>query len=186
MKPAARKYSKFLLWLAIILLVIAGFWLHGRLGYKNTIPADIQSELRFKAAYPQPAIVDSASYDYQSGSGILSYGLNFVGTKLTVNEQQPPPSVTADPQGYLKALGIKPTAQFNSPIGPVAITAVYSDEHPVVNGGVGPQPVKSEPIGQSAISLTNQGTLLIIRPSGNQTLTIDQWKSLFSKLKNSP
>jgi hypothetical protein len=152
----------------LVLLILAGTYYYLQ-SNKNPLPADIKQQVDFKVIYPSSSngSLDSSGYVYQPTEKTLNYNLINSGNKIVFTEQLAPNSVGSGNQVYYAALGIHPYAQFESKLGPVALTKFYKA------GSLTSQ-------GQSGI-LVAQGTLLIAHPDKN--LTNDQWKRLFDSLK---
>lgn len=93
--------------------------------------------------------------------------MSFAGTNLVVSQQPAPESLGLNDQPYYPAIGIHPYAQFKTSLGTVALTKFW-------------QSATLTPTGQSAI-LASQGTMLVAH--SENSLTNQQWKSLFDSLK---
>jgi hypothetical protein len=158
--------------LAVLLfLIIAGA---GTLFYvtkksKSPLPSDIKEHVSFKIIYPSThsAHIDKNSFVYQAKQKVLTFNVEFAGTKIAYSEQAVPDNLGSDTQAYYPALGIHPYAQFKSNIGQVALTKFWQ------SGSLKPE-------GQSAVIASND-TFLIAH--SNKSLSNTQWKDLFQNLK---
>lgn len=161
-RPNWRKVATVLL---IILAVALLSWLVVNRDTSN-IPAGVKRQLPFKAAYAA-AVTD---YKYDQSQKALSFTVNYDGRKVAVTEQSLPENLSSGSQFYFQALGIRPTAQFTSNIGPVALANFY-------------KPGSLEYNGQAGVAVAGR-TLVIANLSGKQEkLTNDQWKRFFDSLK---
>lgn len=134
----------------------------------NPLPSDIKNQLSYKAVYPPSGlgtIIDS--YQYNQNDRVLTFSLRKFDTKIVFVEQKAPESLGANGQVYFPAIGIHPYAQFQSKIGPAALTKFYK------SGNL-------EQFSQSGV-LYSEGTLVWVGSQKN--LTNDQWKTLFDGLK---
>lgn len=165
----SRKYAliMFAIGLALIGASLALLFFNAQ---KVQIPKAITSQLNYKAIYPSsngsaPVPTD---YVYKADENSLTFSTTSPsGVKITIVEQPAPDSLGSDGQVYYPALGIHPYAQFQSKIGPVALTKFW------LTGSL-------EPLGQTAI-LAAQGTMLVARPEKN--LTNAEWKDFFDTLR---
>lgn len=135
----------------------------------SPLPASIKDRVGFKAAYPPKhvASIDASTYKYQPDQKVLTFTSRFDGADITFSEQPAPPSLGSGTQVYYPALGIHPYAQFNTRLGPVALTKFW-------------QSGSLKPAGQAAV-LASDGTLIIAH--SDQDLTNQQWQDLFDNLK---
>lgn len=154
------------------LLAVGLIFLFFQIHDTSTIPSRIRQQLSFKTIYPPASNLtpDQNSFNYQSDQKSLSFNVHYQGLEVSFTEQPAPDSLASGSQVYFQSLGLHPTAQFESKVGPVAIANFY-------------KPGTLESNGQAAI-LVAQGTMVIAHPvDNNQKLANDQWKSLFDSLK---
>ncbi|HSX45803.1 MAG TPA: hypothetical protein VLG27_02230 [Candidatus Saccharimonadia bacterium] len=153
---------------AIILLIGAGGAFYITHSYKNPLPANIKSQVSYKAIYPSKTKqIDPASYDYRPDQKTLTFIANVAGNNIVFTEQPAPESLGSAGQIYYPALGIHPYAQFATKLGPVALARFW-------------QSGSLKPAGQSGI-LASGGTFLTAHSDKNLTNT--EWKDLFDSLK---
>lgn len=172
LKTSPRSKKVYLAIIAfIVLTTLSSYAIHNRATAKNPFPLAIRNQVTFKIIYPSPAQsaaqIDRTSYDYLAEQKVLTYKLNFSGLELIVSQQPAPISLGTDDQAYYPALGIHPYAQFKTKLGQVALTKFWESS-------------TLKPNGQSGILLT-KGTLVTVHTA--DTLTNEQWKSLFDTLK---
>lgn len=167
--------------LAVLAGIFAVWYVIGHRSHPNPIPESVKSQVQFQTIYPTTGEVNDQSFNYVAEQGVLYYKTAYQGKDLVISEQSAPPlkNGIAD---YASLLGLKPTSQFDTKNGHVYVVNVYTEEHPVINNGQGPQPVVSDPIGQSAI-LIDKGTMFIARLNDKSQLSADQWKAFFNSLK---
>ncbi len=161
--------KKLLISVAIVLIFAAGaFFLISRLSNKNPLPTSIKSGISYKVIYPsKTAQIDISSYQYQPSDKTLTFKVNASGKAIIFTEQPAPATLGSGSQVYYPALGIHPYAQFQTDLGPVALTKFY-------------QSGTLELAGQAAV-LASGGTLLFA--NSKQSLSNDEWKNLFDSLK---
>ena len=157
-----------LTFIAVLFFLTAGLILAFQLLPHNPLPDNINKQVRYKVIYPsQTGQIDPNSYKYQTEQKTLSYKINRNGGEIVFTEQPAPEALGTGSQPYYPAISIHPYAQFNTNLGPVALTKFY-------------QPGSFKQVGQAAV-LASGGTLLIANSQKN--LTNEQWKELFDSLK---
>lgn len=154
--------------LILLALGLAGWWLIQNRG-GSTIPGEIKSQLSFRSVYA-PADWQPQTFNYVDQQKTLSFKFKFEGSDMVATEQPAPDSLVSGSQVYFQGLGIRPTAQFATRAGQVAIANFY-------------QTGTLEASGQAGILLADK-TMVIIQPTDPQKkMTNDQWKRLFDGLK---
>ncbi|MBX4197196.1 hypothetical protein KW801_01410 [Candidatus Saccharibacteria bacterium] len=168
-----KRFKKFKLAILLPIIVVLGglafYWLYIKDQNANPLPDSLKNQISYKVVYPtsKTGTVDKDSYQYQVDQKTLTYSFNSAETKIVFIEQPAPASLGTGNQVYFPAIGVHPYAQFQSKLGPVALTKFY-------------QSGSLKSAGQSAI-LVAEGTMVIAHP--NQDLTNTQWKVLFDGLK---
>jgi hypothetical protein len=156
---------------AVFMALIAGLiiiFFFSKSAGGDPIPPAIKSQLSYRAIYPNGyGQIQSNSYKYQPSNKTLSYKLHVYDSGIVFTEQPAPESLGKNGQPYYPAIGLHPYAQFQTELGPVALTKFY-------------QSGSLQPVGQSAV-LASGGTLLIA--NSQKSLTNQQWKNLFNSLK---
>ncbi len=159
--------------LVLSLLAVAGlaallFGIYRVIQSKNPLPPDIKKQLSFAAIYPgDTKSIDANSYSYKTDDKSLSYELHLGDKRVAITEQPAPESLVDPGQIYYQSLGVRPYAQFQSRLGPVALVKFYE-------AGT----LKAQ--GQTAI-LSVKGMLLLAHP--DKDLTNAEWKNFFNSLK---
>lgn len=168
LKSISFKMALVLMSLGAVILIVAiiFFFLNQS---KNPIPASIQTKLGYKAIYPSPnsSYRSSSTYDYNPEDKSLTFSSKTLsGVSVTIVEQPAPDSLSAGGQVYYPAIGIHPYAQFQSKLGPVALTKFWQAD-------------TLSPQGQTAVLAVN-GTLFLAHP--DKDLTNAEWKDFFNNL----
>lgn len=132
------------------------------------IPSDIKKQVKYKIIYP-PAdtITDKGSIEYKAEDDTLTFNAKTAGANVVIVEQPAPDSLSANGQVYFPALNVHPYAQFQSSVGPVALTKFW-------------QVGSLDPGGQTAI-LAAEGTMVLAKP--DKDLTNAEWKDFFNSFK---
>jgi hypothetical protein len=167
-RAKTKTRSKKLLFIPALIFILAGcIFLLAHKQAKNPLPPAIKSRISYRFVYPAKTnSISQVSYKYQADQSVLTFSSHAEGTKVVFIEQPAPASLGAGNQIYFPAIGIHPYAQFQSKLGPVALTKFY-------------KPNTLDPAGQTGI-LAAHGTLVIAHP--DKDLSNDQWKNLFNSL----
>lgn len=157
--------------IVLALVFACGFWFWQNRDTSN-IPGSIKSQLPFKAVYAPAGTVAQDSYTFEAERKALIFSLKFDDTDIIITQQPAPDNLAIGSQVYFQALGLRPTAQFATKVGAVAVANFYK------TGTL-------EPAGQTAVLLADDNkTLVLAKPKEpNQKLSNDQWKKLFESLK---
>jgi hypothetical protein len=152
----------------MLLLLGGGLALYNRIVNKSPIPAAVQAKLAYKPIYPKNQSSDDVgNFLYKDEDKTLTFITKTAsGTNITIVEQPVPDSLSSGDQVYYPALGLHPYAQFQSKLGPVALTKFWK------SGTL-------EPVGQTAV-LASKGTLLLASP--DKDLSNAEWKEFFNSL----
>lgn len=155
--------------ISVIVISAAGVLIYELLQPKNPVPTKIKKQISYKVIYPPSSTIvnPNSGYEYKTEDKTLTFSSKSSGATIVLVQQPAPDTLSANGQVYYPALGIHPYAQFQSKLGPVALTKFWKSS-------------SLEPAGQSGVLATN-GTLLIAR--SDKDLTNAQWKDFFDTLK---
>ncbi|HET7827277.1 MAG TPA: hypothetical protein VFK97_00220 [Candidatus Saccharimonadales bacterium] len=163
--PKKETLIKLLVWALIIGCVIA-WW---KWPAKNTIPADIRSQLNFHAVYPTKNY-DPNGFHYIASSHALWFSATESGIKVLVTEQSLPANSgdnpAQDPGQMLNQLGVRYFSQIQSKLGVISVAKFWTRSY--------------DPNGQTAI-LGTKGTLVLAHPV--KDLSQNQWVQFFNSLR---
>lgn len=153
----------------LLLVLLSTFFYLAKQSYSNPLPEEIKKSLDRKAIYPssKTAQISYDSYQFDQANKVLSFKAEAYGANIVFSQQPAPDSLSSGDQVYYPALGIRPYAQFQSKLGPVALTRFWKSNN-------------LEPSGQTAV-MAVEGILLLAHP--DKDLSNDQWKQLFDALK---
>ncbi|HXR50370.1 MAG TPA: hypothetical protein VN778_05080 [Verrucomicrobiae bacterium] len=155
-------------WVVIILSIFLTihFWPKA----PSPVPSHIQQQAGFVIIYPDPRSYSykNAGWNYTLKDGSVSFTVKKDGYSVAFNEQQTPLEYQNDVASYNRFIGsLRPSANFNVPLGTVSITNfVTAGDYQVV--------------GKTGI-LNSQNTLLLAHPDTD--LTDNQWRDLFESLQ---
>lgn len=157
------------IFLTIVILGAAAAALYFKNTESDPIPQEVRTKVSHSVIFPSTskARIDDTSYTYLADQKVLKFNVQYSGKTVVFSQQPTPENIGSGEQAYYPALGIRPYAQFNSPLGPVALAKFW-------------QSGTLEPAGQSAI-LVAGGTMLTAH--SDKGLSNQEWKELFENLK---
>ena len=162
--PKKNTWLKILVWVFIIIAAVAIWKWHA----KNTIPAEIRSQVSFHAVFPTKKY-DQSSFQYSASSHTLQFKSTEAGIKVLVTEQPLPANSgdnpAQDPGQMLSRLGVRYFSQTQTRLGVVSVAKFWTRSY--------------SPNGQTAI-LGTHGVLVLAHPGSD--LSPDQWTQVFNSL----
>jgi hypothetical protein len=153
-------------WASVVMLVVLVVWLWPR--PSSPVPANIKHQINFRVIYPKKYPIDTNSWKYLSSEKTLSFNAVINNNSVTITEQKAPLAYQNDKAAYNRFIGsLRPSANFDSPLGSVALTnfVTASDYQTVGATGI----------------LNAKGTMLLAHPTNN--ISEDDWRNLFNSMK---
>jgi hypothetical protein len=132
---------------------------------KPLLPKIVTRQVSFSIFAPDKKVaqIDSSTVKYDASQKLLSYYVNYAGTRAVVSEQPTPEQFIDIPQTYEKVReSMREYSKFDTPSGIVYLTM--------------PDDLK----GRQAAVLNSKGTLVFIKPDRN--LQPDEWRRLGNSL----
>jgi len=152
--------------LIIAILLTIHFWPAA----PSPVPAAIKKQIEFSIIYPDPRQYSNKpnQWSYDNKDSAVQFTVSKDKYNVVFTEEEVPLAYQNDVAAYNRFVGsLKPSANFNVPLGTASITNfVTAGDYEVV--------------GKTGI-LNTHGTLLLAHP--DTELTDDQWRSLFESLQ---
>ena len=146
-----------------LLVIIVAVFLWYNLRPVSRVPEAVQSRTPFPILVPRDEKIVLSEWRYSASEKNLTFVATVQGKKVVFTQQAAPLSYRDDRAAYDRFIGtLKPTANFQSPLGQVSIFRLVEEE-------------SYSPGGDSAILLSS-GTLLIAHPE--KAISEDNWISL--------
>jgi hypothetical protein len=155
-------------WAAIILsvLIVIHFWPKA----PSPVPKSVRSQAGFAIIYPDPRsyATTPSAWRYTTSNSTVQFTVTKDGGSIAFTEEETPLAYQNDAAAYNRFIGgLRPSANFNVPLGTVSIANfVTAGDYQIV--------------GKTGI-LNTQGTLVLAHP--DTSLSDDQWRALFQSLQ---